>query len=237
MTPRRAAEGAGRFALARRSASRAALVAGLLTASAGGAAEPPLPFGSESRVAHIAAALAAVSAAPRAVLKEGADYARVLDRGACSAGAARLRVECLLVAMQRYCHDRGGEAEARSCALYMDVVVSNVLADRRLIPPARRYEIVRTNVDYRPALARELRRIEGTLAVDFRLQTSEAEDGPTMARNIDHYCLAGDFRSPALPGRDALSYQACVSSLVWFIKGPAEETPEHATPTSESRSP
>jgi hypothetical protein len=187
-------------------------VAALVLTSAGGAAELPLPFGASSRVAHVAGALTAVAEAPPAALKEGLDYARVLDRGACSAGAQRLRVECLIVAVQRYCRDRGDE-EARRCALYMDVVVSNVLADRRLIPPATRYQIVRANLDYRPALARELHRIQGTLAVDFRLRTGDAEDVPRMAANIDRYCLAGvdDAR---------FSYQACVSSLVWFIKGP-----------------
>lgn len=217
-----------------RARTGALIGAAVMTVVGGGAAEPPLPFGTEARVAHIAGALGAVAGASPAALKEGTDYARVLDRGACSAGAARLRVECLLVAIQRYCHDRG---DSPSCALYMDVVVSNVLADRRLIPPSRRYEIVRANVDYRLALGREIRRIEGTLAVDFRLQTGAAEDGPTMARNIDRYCLKGEVRAPALPDRDALSYQACVSSLVWFIKGPAEEAAPHPAPASESRPP
>ncbi len=210
-------------------------VAAVVSVARGEAAEPPLPFGTEARVAHIAGTLAAVASASPGALKEGIDYARVLDRGACSAGAARLRVECLLVAIQRYCHDRPAETEARNCALYMDVVVSNVLADRRLVPPGRRYEIVRANVDYRPALAREIRRIEGTLAVDFRLQTGPADDAPTMARNIDRYCLAGEVRAPALPDRDALSYAACVSALVWFIKGPPEEASPHASATNEER--
>jgi hypothetical protein len=212
------------------------LVAALLSASVVGAAEPassssskandvrrgardgdavraPGPFGADSRAAHIADALTAVAETSPAVLKEGADYARVLERGACSAGAQRLRIECLLVALQRYCHDRG-DAEARRCALYMDVVVSNVIADRRLIPTEKRYQIVRANVDYRPALARELRRVQGTLAVDFRLRMGDTEDTRAMAKNIDRYCLEGGDGS-------AISYQACVSSLVWFIKGPA----------------
>jgi hypothetical protein len=194
----------GRFA-------RLLAVAGLLAVSPGGAAEPPRPFGAESRVAHIAAALEAVGAAKPEALKEGVDYARVLERGACSAGEERLRVECLLVAVQRYCHDRGDLAA--SCALYMDVVVSNVLADRRLIPPEKRYQIVRANQDYRPALAREMLRIQGTLAVDFRLRTGDTDDGPKLAANIDRYCLGG-------AGDRALPYPTCVSSLVWFIAGP-----------------
>jgi hypothetical protein len=95
----------------------------------------------------------------------------------------------------------------------MDVIVSNVLADRRLIPPARRYQIVRANADYRAALARELFRIQGELAVDFRLHGGEADAAAKLASNIDRYCLASADEAK-------MSYQACVSSLVWFIKGP-----------------
>jgi hypothetical protein len=118
----------------------------------------------------------------------------------------------MMVATRRYCHDRG-DAEARRCPAYMDVVVSNVLADERLIPPDERYRIVRENVDYRPALARELRRIQGTLAVDFRLRTGEAQDDGALAAKIDGYCLSSADETK-------LSYQSCVSSLVWFIRGP-----------------
>jgi hypothetical protein len=192
---------------------RALFVGALLAIPVGGAAEPAArPFARESRVSHIAGALAAVAEAPPGALKEAVDYARVLDRGACSAGARRLRVECLIVAVGHYCRDRG-DAEARRCALYMDVIVSNVLADRRLIPPDRRYQIVRENTDYRPALERERHRIQGTLAVDFRLHEGDAVDTRAMAANIDRYCTSGVDES-------TFSYQACVSSLVWFIKGP-----------------
>jgi hypothetical protein len=190
----------------------ALVVAGVAAVSSSPAADPPAPFGEQARVSHIAGALAAVAEATPAALKEGADYARVLERGACSAGAERLKAQCLRIAVERYCRDRPGD-DAPRCALYMDVVVSNVLADPRLIPPEKRYTIIRTNVDYRPALADELRRIQGTLAVDFRLREGEGRDRPALAAEIDHYCL-GDAR-PA-----AFSYPACVSSLVWFIAGP-----------------
>jgi hypothetical protein len=180
----------------------------LLAWPAGG--DGPRPFAAESRAVHIAGALGAVGEAAPEALKEGADYARTLDRGACSAGAERLRVECLVVAARRYCQ---GRADAPRCALYMDVIVSNVLADRRLIPPGRRYQIVRANADYRAALAREIFRIQGELAVDFRLHGGEADTAAKLASNIDRFCLARADEAK-------MSYQACVSSLVWFIKGP-----------------
>ena len=177
------------------------------------AAEPPRPFRIDARVAHIRATLSALTETTPADLQQGVDFARALERGACSAGAYRLRVECLLVAMKRYCHDRG-EAEAASgmdrCARTMDVIASNVLADEQLIPPEKRYQIIRENQDYRPALARELLRIQGTLAVGFRLQMGDAEDLDTMAANIDHYCLTSADETK-------LAYQTCASSLVWFI--------------------
>jgi hypothetical protein len=184
----------------------------LLAASAGGAAEPPKPYRGDLRVAHIKGALTALSEVPPAALQHGIDYARAFERGACSAGAPRLRVECLMVAVQTYCKERS-EPEARYCPLYMDVIVSNVLADTRLIPPEKRYQIVRANIDYRPALARELRRIQASLAVDFRLHSGANEEHGAMAASIDKYCLA-------TADETKLSYQICVSSLVWFIKGP-----------------
>lgn len=189
-------------------------------------ADPPRPFGAETRAAHIAATLTAVAAASPAALKEEADYARVLAGGACSAGTQRLRVECLLIAAEHYCHDRT-DAEAARCPLTMDVILSNVLADARLLPAAKRYEIIRANADYRPALAREIRRIQGILAVDFRLHSTGAEAPAAMAADIDRYCLAGGSEA-------TLTYPACVSSLVWFIKGPSEiaqTTSSHLTPT------
>ena len=186
--------------------------ASLLVASLGSASEPPQTYRPPARVAHIQEALTALHEAPPAALQQGVDYARTLSQGACSAGVERLRIECMMVAMRRYCHDRG-DADGQRCPAYMDVVVSNVLAAERLIPPDQRYQIVRENADYRPALARELRRIEGTLAVDFRLRTGEADDDGALAAKIDGYCLSsGDETN--------LPYQICVSSLVWFIRGP-----------------
>jgi hypothetical protein len=186
--------------------------AALLVASLGSASEPPQTYRPPARVAHIQEALTALHEAPPASIQQGVDYARTLSQGACSAGVERLRIECMMVATRRYCHDRGA-ADAQRCPAYMDVVVSNVLADERLIPPDKRYQIVRENADYRPALARELRRIQGTLAVDFRLRTGETRDDGALAAKIDGYCLASADETQ-------LSYQACVSSLVWFIRGP-----------------
>jgi hypothetical protein len=116
-----------------------------------------------------------------------------------------------MIAVHRYCQERG-DAEAPRCRLLMDVVVGNILADERLIPTEKRYRIMRDNKDYRRALDKELRRLQGILAVDFRLATGEAKDDHELAAKIDRYCLANADES-------SLPYQMCVSSLVWFIKG------------------
>jgi hypothetical protein len=206
------------------------LLAALITASDGrslaspgpgrnqepGSARSATSYGSGARVAHIARTLTALAETPPERLQQGVDYARTLARGACSAGAERLRVECLMVAAQRYCRDLG-DADAARCPLAMDIVVSNVLADERLIPLDRRYQIVQANADYRLALAAELQRIQGRLAVDFRLGTGEARGTDALAVNIDRYCLA-------TADDTKFSYQTCVSSLAWFI----EETPADA---------
>lgn len=181
----------------------------LLVAQASPARAESDAYRTEARVAHIRGAIGAVSQATPAQLREGFDYARAMERGACSAGATRLRVECLIVATRKYCHDH--EAD-RGCPLYMDIVVGNVLADTRLIPPERRYQIIRANIDYRPALAKELHRIQGELAVDFRLHAGDVSEPGALAASIDKFCLESADETK-------MSYPICVASLVWFIEG------------------
>jgi hypothetical protein len=188
------------------------LLASAVLASAASAADAPPLYARESRVAHIEAALVALEVAPAAVLRAAYEHARALEQGACSVGAVRLRVECLLVASRRYCESTTNEKSTRDCSLYMDILVSNVLAERFLISRERRYEIIAGNIDYRPALIRELRRVQGTLAVDFRLHAQNRRTSAAMASDIDRYCHA-------TADENRISYQICVSSLVFFIKG------------------
>ena len=64
--------------------------------------------------------------------------------------------------------------------------------------------------DYRGELERERRRRAGALAVDFRLRMGAAASDAQLARDLDRYCLAAS-------DDHAMPWQACVSSLVWFI--------------------
>ena len=184
------------------------LLAALSAVAADGASQAPTPYRADARVATIEHALAAIAETPAPILQQSVERARALARGACSAGAERLRVECMIVAAQRYC--RESTALDARCPVYMDIVVSNVLADERLIPLDRRYAIVRANADYRAALATELRRVQAELAVDFRLHTGRLEGRSDLAAGIDRYCraTAEETRFP---------YPTCVSSLVWTI--------------------
>jgi hypothetical protein len=184
-------------------------------------AHPPAPapepqtHALEQRLAHIRGALLALGDRPVAELLRDRNNVGQVARGACAAGTTRLRVECLLVAMGRICRERGaGDSMAgNACLVALDVIATNALADERLIPPARRYQITRESADYRKALAEELRRIQGNLAVDFRLKAekSGASETPSaMAENVDAFCRAQADDTN-------LAYQACVASLVWFV--------------------
>jgi hypothetical protein len=174
----------------------------LVVAASAHAAET---HGTADRVAYIASALAAVQKAPREALQRADEYARALARGACASPSPRLSAECLMTAARRYCRDKGAD-----CAVTMDILVSNLLGESQLVPLARRYQIMTREKDYRRALARELRRAEGVLAVDFRLRAGDAGDGVRLAAAIDRYCLGSADETN-------LAWQTCVSSLVWFI--------------------
>ena len=164
---------------------------------------------AEARVAQLTAALAAVRDAPPAALQRAGDYLRALHRGGCSSGVARLQVECLMTAARRYC--KRGEAELHGCLVVLDVLASNVLAEEQWIGPERRYELMRANRDWRHALAAELRRAEGALAVDFHLREGDAAEDAALARKIDHFCLVSSDDTN-------LAWQTCAATLVWFVE-------------------
>jgi hypothetical protein len=171
----------------------------------------PLPtHRADLRVAYLTGALAAVRDTPAETLAQGNEYARALARGACSSSVQRLKVECLMTAARRYCHNRGA-AEAARCDVYMDVVTSNVLADEQLISAEKRYRMMRQFKDYRRELARETRRFQGALAADFRMRMGEASDDAAMAQHIDQYCLTTSDETN-------LAWQTCAAALVWFVK-------------------
>jgi hypothetical protein len=170
-------------------------------------------YRSDARVQHIRAALAAVRAASATQLQQQSEYARVLVHGACASGLGRLKVECLMTAARRYCR---ASASREACALTMDIVLSNALADEQLIAPERRYQLMRAHKDWRRALAAELRRTQGELAVDFRLQAGAAAADARAAESIDRYCLTTSDRT-------GLAVPTCVASLVWFLSTNASD--------------
>jgi hypothetical protein len=159
------------------------------------------------RVAYLERALAALRATPAAELAQANDYAHVLNRSSCASAVERLKVECLMTASRQYCKKR---SDAGRCAADMDVVVSRMLGDAQLISTEKRYQIMTQSKDYRRELARESRRLAGALAVDFRLRMGDATSDAELARKLDQFCLdTGDDH--------AMPWQACASSLLWFI--------------------
>lgn len=189
--------------------ARLAMSLTIMTATAAHAEAPT--HRADQRVAYIQGALAAVGATPPSALREAGEYARAMAHGGCATGMQRLKVECLMTAARQYCKNSDGAA-ARRCNLALDVIVSNVIADEQLIGPDKRYQIMRAYKDYRRRLAEETRRLQGALAVDFRLRMGEVEDDAKLAPAIDRYCLTSADETN-------LAWPACVSSLVWFLRG------------------
>jgi len=170
------------------------------------AATPPARYEEAVRAAHLEQALTAIQEAKPAVLNQGQAYASAMERSACSSDNERLRADCLITAARRFCKSGAGRAEGKRCPLFMDVIASNVLAERELISTAQRYQIMRREKDFRKAINRQLQHRYGTLAVELRLAGSE---GPLGAR-IDRFCQATADRSN-------LAWQTCAAALVWFI--------------------
>ena len=162
---------------------------------------------ADLRIAYLQLVLAAIGGTPAAERDRAVEHIRVLDRGPCAASSERMESECLMAAARRWCASRDAK-----CGALADVAISNLLAEKQLVPSERRSEITKGVAEPRKAVDRELARVTGTLAVDFRLRTGEpTADDAELARRIDRYCLeAGD--------NSGLSWQACASTLAWFLR-------------------
>jgi hypothetical protein len=175
------------------------------------ARDPAAPYAREARVVYIEEAIVALRESYDEFLRNALKEAHSALDGTCSASSERLRVECLVIVIERRC-ENVLDVDRRRCKRAMDVAVANALAGERLIPREDRVQILVSNANPRVALARELRRVQGRMVVDFRVHARNTSDPHALAAEIDRYCLgtADDAR---------LAYQACVSSLLWYMRG------------------
>ena len=197
--------------MSRAGASACAVVLGcmvILGCAVGTVAGAEETHGAAERTAYLEQALAALRATPAEALAQATNYVQVMSRSSCASDVERLKLECLMTASRQYCRKRGGEAQR--CAADLDVIVAKLLGDAQLIPTEQRYQIMTTAKDYRRALAEESRRLAGALAVDFRLRMGPLTSDAELARAVDRYCLASS-------DDNAMPWQACASSLLWFI--------------------
>jgi hypothetical protein len=165
-------------------------------------------YTGDERVAQLERVIEVTRRTPPEILQSAYEQVALAERGACAPGNPRVRLECMIAAARKACE---GRANAADCLVYEDVIVSNVLAEQRFVPTARRYELMTQSKSWRADVAREIRRIQAALAADLRLRTrGSLATTPALARAIDAYCSSSAFET-------GLSWQICASSLVWFI--------------------
>ena len=138
-------------------------------------------------------ALAAVRATPAETLAQASDYARELMRRASCASERRAArsVECLMTAARRYCRQA---RRARRSAAPSTWTSSSATSSATGSSSRTREALPDHDAAPRTTAASwrdETRRIQGALAVDFRLRMGRrATTTRAWPRGIDRYCLA-----------------------------------------------
>ena len=165
-----------------------------------------------ARAAYIAELIEALRGMDRASLANTRKYIQVVERNKCQAPEMTLRVGCLLEAAGQNCKPLAGDARER-CRRASDVIATNLLAERVFVPDDVRYQIMTRQRDARAAIARELHRRHAALVAELAM--SEFFPGPradtaALAAGIDGFCTD-------VAGTRDLSWQYCVSAIVWFV--------------------
>jgi hypothetical protein len=187
---------------------RAALV--VLALCAGNARSHAEP--QRARAAYIAELIEAVRGIDRATLANTRKYIQIVERNKCQAPEMTLRVGCLLEAAAQNCKQLPADARER-CRRASDVIATNLLAERVLVPNDVRYQIMSKQRDARSAVARELHRRYAALVAELAM--SEFFPGPrastaALASGIDGFCTD-------VAGTRDLSWQYCVAAIAWFV--------------------
>jgi hypothetical protein len=174
-----------------------------------------------ARTAYIAELIDAVRGLDPATLANTRKYLQIVERNKCQASEMTLRVGCLVEAASQNCKQLRGDALER-CRRASDVIATNLLAERVLVPDDVRYQLLSKQRDARSAIARELHRRYAALVAELAM--SDFFPGPrassaALAAGIDGFC------SDVAGTRD-LSWQYCVAAITWFIArdGTTEET-------------
>lgn len=175
------------------------------------AAVSSAPYGRGERVEYIQRLLEAVKTTDRTKLTNTRNYIHVVDRNQCRSAYTDLRTSCLLEAAKRNCYQRRGRQKTREqCRLVTDVIVTNKLSEKEFIDAQTKYRIMSATKKYRQELRKELWRRYAELAAEFSLSKFYPIKQDQLAAGIDGYCVQS-------VDRRGLSWQYCVSALVWFI--------------------
>jgi hypothetical protein len=165
-----------------------------------------------ARSAYISELIDAIRGTDHAMLANTRKYIQSVERNKCQAPEMTLRVGCLLEAAGQNCKQLRGDAVER-CRRASDVIATNLLAERVFVPNDVRYQIMSKQRDARSAVARELHRRYAALVAELAM--SELFPGPradtaALATAIDGFCTD-------VAGTRDLSWQYCVSAIVWFV--------------------
>lgn len=172
-----------------------------------------IAYAPDERQLYLVRALEAIRATDEQTLADRIKYLSAMERNKCGSAFRRLRVQCLIEAAARNCRSIKDKEKQEHCNLYSDVIVTNALAEKQMIPEEERFRIMQKNRDYRSALRSELRGMYGSLAAAFRVSSQyncDPGDSKCLAKAIDAYCLDR-------ADRQNLAWQHCAAGLVWFI--------------------
>lgn len=180
-----------------------------LTAAAG-----DHPYDLENRTQFLDLTLQALKETPPQLLSDLRNFMHAIDRNQCRSAYADLRATCLLDAARRNCRQKRGGAKAQeNCRLVSDVVVSNQLGEKAFIDTRKKFDIMREHSDYREEMLKELHRHYARLVLEFGLSSHFPEPGQSLGAGIDQYCRSSAYARQ-------ISWQYCVSAIVWFISNP-----------------
>lgn len=149
------------------------------------------------------------------------EYLQVMARNECRSSFEPLKIMCLIDFAKKNCKGKAGKKNKENCEGFSDVALVNKLSENHFVGAKERYQLMNTMSSssseggvYRKSLVKRLQVHYAQMATEFLL----SQDRPCLDKDFNCLASAMDRYCVQMADTKNLSWQHCVSALVWFVR-------------------
>jgi hypothetical protein len=169
-------------------------------------------YSAPARVQYLNQAIMAFKVADKELINNTQQFLRNQNRYACSAQSEQLKIQCLIQQATASC-EGGKKNLINECKIISDVVVSNLIEEKTMLPKNTLNKLLRSMSGSRDMMLNAINGRYARLTSDFILASKN------KCHSLDETCLSAEINKfcTERSNRKTIAWQGCAGAIVWFI--------------------